>query len=46
MMEKTKETAKYQKAERNEVLAELKKDFPVRHLQRVTGISGGVITKA
>ncbi len=41
-----KSISKYSKIERDKILAELKKEFPVRHLQRITGISRGVITKA
>ena len=38
-----KSIAKLTKADRNAILAELKKEFSARHLQRVTGISRGVI---
>lgn len=38
--------AKLPKPERDGILAELKKSFPVRQLQRITGVSRGVITKA
>ena len=41
-----KSISKYSKIERDKILAELKKEFPVRHLQRITGISRGVITNA
>ena len=41
-----KSISKLSKSERNKILAELKNEFPVRHLQRVTGISRGVITNA
>ena len=45
-IENPKEIAKFSKAERDKILSELKREFPVRHLQRITGISRGVITKA
>ena len=38
--------AEFSKTDRDKILAELKKEFTVRHLQRITGISRGVITKA
>ena len=38
--------SKLSKKERDRILSELKKEFPVRQLQRITGISRGVITKA
>ena len=41
-----KSISKLSKSERDRVLAEMKKKFPVRQLQRITGISRGVITKA
>ncbi len=41
-----KSISKFPKLERDIVLAELKKEFPIRQLQRITGISRGVITKA
>ena len=41
-----KSISKYSKIERDKILAELKKEFPVRHLQRITGISRRVITNA
>ena len=41
-----KSISKFSKIDRNKILAELKKEFSVRHLQRITGISRGVITKA
>lgn len=41
-----KSISKFSKIERNKILAELKKEFSVRHLQRITGISRGVITNA
>ena len=46
MLENPKEISKLAKSERNEILVELKKKFPIRQLQRITGISRGVITKA
>lgn len=45
-IDNAKNIAKLQKAERDSILAELKKKFPVRQLQRITGVSRGVITKA
>ncbi len=45
-IENAKSVAKLSKAERDKILAELKVKFPVRQLQRVTGISRGVITRA
>ena len=44
-IENPKNIAKMSKLERNEILAELKKHFPVRQLQRLTGVSRGVITR-
>lgn len=41
-----KSISKFSKADRDNILADLKKEFPVRQLQRITGISRGVITKA
>jgi len=41
-----KSISKFSKDDRDKILAELKKEFPIRHLQRITGISRGVITKA
>ena len=41
-----KSIAKMSKVERDNILADLKKTFPVRQLQRITGVSRGVITKA
>jgi len=41
-----KSLAKFPKVDRDKILVELKKEFSVRHLQRMTGISRGVITKA
>lgn len=41
-----KSISKYSKNERDKILAELKKEFSVRHLQRITGVSRGVITNA
>ena len=41
-----KSIAKFVKSDRNKILAELKKEISVRHLQRITGISRGVITNA
>ncbi|WP_407422223.1 transposase [Methanobrevibacter sp.] len=41
-----KNISKLPKLERNKILFELKKEFSVRHLQRITGVSRGVITYA
>ena len=41
-----KTISKFSKVDRNMILANLKKEFPIRQLQRITGISRGVITKA
>ena len=41
-----KSVSKLPKVDRDNILTELKKEFPIRQLQRVTGISRGVITKA
>ena len=41
-----KSITKFSKADRNKILAELKKEFSIRQIQRITGISRGVITKA
>ena len=41
-----KSISKFSKVDRDKILAELKKEFPIRQLQRITGISRGVITKA
>ena len=40
-----KTISKFSKIDRNIILANLKKEFPIRQLQRITGISRGVITK-
>ena len=45
-IENPHEISKLPKSERNKILATLKDDYPVRQLQRLTGISRGVITKA
>ena len=45
-IENPKAISKFSKCERNEILAELKNEYPIRQLQRITGISRGVITKA
>ena len=41
-----KSISKFSKTDRDKILVELKKMFPMRQLQRVPGISMGVITKA
>lgn len=43
--ENAKSISKLPKNEKNRILAELKTKFPVRQLQRITGISRGVITR-
>lgn len=45
-IDNAKSIAKLKKAERDSILADLKRKFPVRQLQRITGVSRGVITKA
>ena len=45
-IDNAKIVAKLPKDERNRILAELKKVFPVRQIQRITGVSRGVIAKA
>ncbi len=45
-IENPKIISKFSKADRDKLLAELKKEFSIRHLQRITGVSRGVITKA
>ena len=44
-IDNAKSISKLPKADRDSILAELKKNFPVRQLQRITGVSRGVITK-
>ena len=44
-IENPKEIALLDKEKRNEILQELKLDYPVRQLQRVTGISRGIISR-
>ena len=41
-----KSISKFSKVDRDKILVDLKKEFPIRQLQRITGISRGVITKA
>ena len=41
-----KSISKFSKVDRDKILVSLKKEFPIRQLQRITGISRGVITKA
>jgi len=41
-----KSISKFPKVDRDIILVKLKKEFPIRQLQRITGISRGVITKA
>lgn len=45
-IDNAKSIAKLKKAERDSILADLKRKFPVRQLQRITGVSRGLITKA
>ena len=45
-IDNAKSIAKLPKTERDRILADLKKTFPVRQLQRISGVSRGVITKA
>ena len=44
-IDNVKSVAKLPKAERDGILAEMKKTFSVRQLQRTTGVSRGVITR-
>lgn len=44
-IDNAKSIGKLPKVERDEILAEMKKTYPVRQLQRITGVSRGVITK-
>ena len=44
-IENPKEIGKMQKEERNKILCELKQEFPVRQLQRITGVSRGIISR-
>ncbi len=44
-IENAKSIAKLPKAERDVLLADMKRTFPVRQLQRITGVSRGVITR-
>ena len=41
-----KSISKFSKDDRDKILEELKREFTVRHIQRITGVSRGVITKA
>ena len=41
-----KNISQFSKIDRDKLLVALKKEFPIRQLQRITGISRGVITKA
>ena len=41
-----KTISKFSKSDRDKILVDLKKKFPIRQLQRLTEISRGVITKA
>ena len=45
-MVNAKSISKLPKVERDRILTELKMKFPVRQIQRITGVSRGVITKA
>lgn len=44
-IENPKEIGKMKKEDRNNILSELKKEFPVRQLQRITGVSRGIISR-
>ena len=44
-IDNAKSVGKLPKVERDRILAEMKKTFPVRQLQRITGVSRGVITR-
>lgn len=44
-IENPKDISKMNKADRNRVLFELKREYPVRQLQRITGVSRGIISR-
>jgi len=44
-IDNAKSIGKLPKVERDRILADMKKSFPVRQLQRITGVSRGVITR-
>ena len=43
--EKPKEISTMKKEYRNKILYELKQEYPVRQLQRITGVSRGIISR-
>jgi len=44
-IENPKEISNMKKEERNKILIELKKEHPIRQLQRITGVSRGIISR-
>ena len=44
-IENAKDISKMKKEERNKILLELKQEYPIRQLQRITGVSRGVISR-
>ncbi len=44
-IENPKEISRLKKEDRNRILYELKQDFPIRQLQRITGVSRGIISR-
>ena len=44
-IENPKDISKMEKADRNRILFELKREYPVRQLQRITGVSRGIISR-
>lgn len=44
-IENPKQISKFEKPQRNNILRKLKEEYPIRQLQRITGVSRGVISK-
>ena len=44
-IENPKEISTLKKEDRNKILYELKKEYPIRQLQRITGVSRGIISR-
>ena len=44
-IENPKDILKMEKTDRNRILFELKREYPVRQLQRITGVSRGIISR-
>ena len=44
-IENPKQISKLEKSQRNYILRKLKEEYPIRQLQRITGVSRGVISK-